>query len=216
MLKDLFLRVATAIPLLIFFILLIFYFPFWAFPALMALALIYILLFEWPKLFYYKHWLFWILMPFYPILPILLIMALHIEKVPIMTIFLFSSVCINDMAAYFAGNLFGKHKIWPKISPGKSWEGFLGGYIATLCVVSIIMIPNGASWLFSAIFAFLISSFALVGDMFESLLKRRVNLKDTGGILPGHGGLLDRLDAVMFVSFLLYPMRDYIYNLIKY
>ena len=111
-------------------------------------------------------------------------------------------VWVADIAAYFSGRSFGKHKLAPNISPGKTWEGVIGALVS----VSIIVV---AGWYFSpystgrfALFpALLIASWcwvalAVVGDLFESLIKRQAGLKDSGTLLPGHGGLLDRIDAL--------------------
>jgi phosphatidate cytidylyltransferase len=111
----------------------------------------------------------------------------------------FLLVWINDIFAYLTGILIGKHKLFERISPKKTWEGSIGGLVFTL----------GAAWVYSIIFTDLASIhwiviaiisvvFGIFGDLFESLLKRKYNLKDTGTILPGHGGLLDRVDAMLF------------------
>jgi phosphatidate cytidylyltransferase len=111
-----------------------------------------------------------------------------------MLLALFVVVWAGDIAAYTAGKLWGKHKIAPSISPGKSWEGL---------VASVIVSAGIAAFLGSAApvpHAILGASFAvlgLAGDMFESSLKRRVGVKDSGTLIPGHGGLFDRVDALL-------------------
>lgn len=110
-------------------------------------------------------------------------------------------IWINDTCAYLCGSFFGKHKLYEKISPGKTWEGSIGGAILTL----------GLSYLISLIFselafahwlaiAFIVVVFGTIGDLFESLLKRQAGIKDSGSIMPGHGGILDRFDSLLFVS----------------
>lgn len=110
-------------------------------------------------------------------------------------------VWIADSAAYFAGRKFGKHKLAPSISPGKTWEGVAGGmagvslYVVLLAafvpqVESMFMLP----WLLLA--AWWWTGLAVIGDLFESALKRQAGIKDSGALLPGHGGLLDRIDAL--------------------
>ena len=112
----------------------------------------------------------------------------------------------TDTGGYYAGMRFGKHKIWPSVSPKKSWEGSIGG-LALCCVFCILagalsqmkgwglpVLPLWA-WLGIGIFLNLASQF---GDFFESALKRVVDVKDSGALLPGHGGLLDRIDSVLF------------------
>lgn len=112
-----------------------------------------------------------------------------------------SVVWVADIAAYFAGKRFGKNKLAPAISPGKTWEGVLGALI----VVSIYVLAVGwGSGLFKSYPVFpgiIIASWwwvglAVIGDLFESAVKRQAGVKDSGALLPGHGGLLDRIDAL--------------------
>jgi len=110
-------------------------------------------------------------------------------------------VAADDIAAYFVGTRFGAHKLAPSISPAKSWEGFAGGLLAALAagtaagaIVGELSLAQG-----SAIGA-LCGLLAPVGDLVESLFKREVGIKDSGRLLPGHGGFLDRLDAIIFCA----------------
>ena len=109
-------------------------------------------------------------------------------------------VWAGDTGAYFAGRAFGKHKLAPRISPNKTVEGLLGGMACALLAASLLGWFAGATMaqqpllLGVALAAFLAS---VVGDLFESLLKRHIGVKDSGDILPGHGGILDRIDAVL-------------------
>ena len=116
-------------------------------------------------------------------------------------------VWIADTAAFFAGRRFGRHKLAPRISPGKSWEGAVGGVIAVV-IYAALLIPFAAragirasqsSSMIAAWLAFVVALTALsiVGDLHESLLKRRAGVKDSGTLLPGHGGVLDRTDALL-------------------
>lgn len=104
-----------------------------------------------------------------------------------------------DTGAYLAGTTFGKHYIWRKISPLKSWEGAIGGAILTLGISALIWnylaYPNIATGLGLGSVVIVTST---IGDFFESFLKRKVGVKDSGSILPGHGGLLDRFDSSLF------------------
>lgn len=107
----------------------------------------------------------------------------------------------NDTFAYLVGKNFGKHKLFPRVSPKKTIEGFIGGIIFTV-IFSVLLskyyigTKNLYIW---AIIAIIISIFSTLGDLIESKLKRVAGIKDTGNIMPGHGGILDRLDSIIFV-----------------
>ncbi|HEV8645791.1 MAG TPA: phosphatidate cytidylyltransferase [Burkholderiales bacterium] len=110
-------------------------------------------------------------------------------------------VWIADTAAYFAGHRFGRNKLAPQISPGKTWEGVIGAYIAVLgyaLAASLILQPsaNGYDHLAVLLFACVLTAFGIVGDLFESWIKRQAGAKDSGQLLPGHGGVLDRIDSL--------------------
>lgn len=104
-------------------------------------------------------------------------------------------VGIADSAAYFSGKAFGRHKLAPEISPGKTWEGVLGAAIAVVVFgLGLCLTFNISLWLLVGLLVLMILS--IIGDLFESLLKRQAGLKDSGDILPGHGGILDRVDGL--------------------
>lgn len=132
----------------------------------------------------------------YITLPLSLLMILTNSEFPVIALFVF--IWVNDTAAYFFGSLLGKHKLHERISPKKSIEGFVAGILFTV--------------LFSFIFAYffpqftlpfwiglslIVSLFGTLGDLFESLIKRTCNIKDAGNIIPGHGGILDRIDSLL-------------------
>lgn len=108
---------------------------------------------------------------------------------------------INDTFAYVTGSLIGRHKLAPRLSPGKTWEGFMGGYLFSLLGGWIIYKITGTHspgfWL---LLATLTAGLSLFGDLFESGLKRKRSVKNSGEILPGHGGILDRFDSLLFVA----------------
>lgn len=108
----------------------------------------------------------------------------------------------NDSGAYLSGSLFGRHKLFPRISPGKSWEGSIGGGICVVLVSLLIWYiePENASGLNAAQWiglGLVVVFFGTWGDLVESLLKRTLGIKDSGNVLPGHGGMLDRFDSAL-------------------
>lgn len=118
----------------------------------------------------------------------------------------------SDTGAYLAGRSLGKHKLFERISPKKTWEGFIGG-IALSVVVSLILAhyyPSLASWVWVSM-GVIIACFGTLGDLVESMLKRSLNVKDSGTILPGHGGLLDRFDGLLVAAPLVYLLLKLIY-----
>lgn len=106
----------------------------------------------------------------------------------------------NDMMAYFTGRWLGSRPLYKSISPNKTLEGFIGGLILTILFSLILSLYiqqlNPIQWI---LFGFIISCLATIGDLFESMIKRRYGVKDSGNLLPGHGGFLDRFDAFIFV-----------------
>jgi phosphatidate cytidylyltransferase len=118
-------------------------------------------------------------------------------------------VWLADIGAYFAGKAFGKHKLAPSISPGKTWEGAVGGWIAVIVVALVaaatrafeptlfLALLDHLGSLRTLIALTLLVAFSIVGDLFESMLKRQAGVKDSSGLLPGHGGVLDRIDALL-------------------
>ena len=120
---------------------------------------------------------------------------------PLMPLSVIALVWINDTMAYVSGKLLGKHPLTPRLSPNKTWEGLVGGFMFTLLggwathqLSDSFSVPV---WL---ILAAIVSLFSLAGDLFESHLKRRIARKNSGGLLPGHGGILDRFDSLLFVA----------------
>lgn len=105
-----------------------------------------------------------------------------------------TAVSLADSAAYFAGKRFGRHKLAPAISPGKTWEGVAGAILGvTLYGLVLCYVKQYNAWLVVALW--LVVVWSVMGDLFESLLKRQAGIKDSGSILPGHGGVLDRIDG---------------------
>jgi phosphatidate cytidylyltransferase len=116
-------------------------------------------------------------------------------------IFLFAIVWTTDISAYFAGRALGGPKLMPQVSPNKTWAGAFGGLIASVVVTLALAKMAGLTALFAlAMLAVVLSVFAQGGDLFESFLKRRFHAKDSGHLIPGHGGLMDRLDGFVSAS----------------
>ena len=140
----------------------------------------------------------------YIVLPLLLINQMSVESGASDSIFpllgIFIMIWCSDTFAYLVGRKIGKHKMFERISPNKSWEGFFGGMtFAMLAGIIIAYFLEGQPFVQYAIFGIIAAAFGTLGDLVESMLKRSLNLKDSGTILPGHGGLLDRLDSVLVV-----------------
>ena len=120
-------------------------------------------------------------------------------------LFLLTLVCFADIGAYFCGRRFGRHKLAPTISPGKTWEGVAGGLGANLLWILIVcwlaqnLVLDGlhlsTAWI--VLIGLATSAISVIGDLFESVLKREAGVKDSGSLLPGHGGVLDRADGII-------------------
>jgi phosphatidate cytidylyltransferase len=109
------------------------------------------------------------------------------------------AVWAGDAAAYFVGRLIGRHKLAPTVSPGKSWEGLIAGTVATVAVTFIAVYEQSFLTIAeSLVLGVVIAIVAPLGDLFESALKRDADVKDSGRLLAGHGGVLDRIDALLF------------------
>lgn len=132
---------------------------------------------------------------------------------PVYLLSVMAVVWAADIFAYFSGKAFGKHKLAPSISPGKSWEGAVGGLLAVLLLASatVLLAPSvpllqdtfavrlaeRMGWGIMLAVLVLVVAASIVGDLFESMLKRRAGMKDSSNLLPGHGGVLDRIDALV-------------------
>ena len=111
------------------------------------------------------------------------------------------AVFADDTAAYFVGRTIGRHKMAPRISPGKSWEGFIGGTIAAMAVAFFAMYDQGYLTDLEAVALGATVAFSsTLGDLFESAIKRDLGVKDSGRVLAGHGGVLDRVDSILWAG----------------
>jgi phosphatidate cytidylyltransferase len=193
-------RAITGIIFISIILYTLFYLPPAYFTALLLAILAEILIVEWPRLAKNTPHL-WYLTPLYPILPFIILLIInHHPLRQQLLILLFATTWANDTGAYLAGKLFGKHKLLPSVSPKKTWEGFFGGLIA--CAITLMFCAHTSSFSYPqlAAVAAVLGTLATFGDLFESWLKRKAGIKDTGSLLPGHGGFLDRFDSVMFTS----------------
>ena len=142
---------------------------------------------------------FYISIPFILLFDIAL-MEGNFDPLPVLGFFIL--IWVYDTGAYLSGKFFGKHKLFERISPKKTWEGLIGGGIIALLVAVFInayFFPElkQMEW---AIVAFIVIAFGTLGDLIESLVKRNAGVKDSGSIMPGHGGMLDRFDSALFAA----------------
>ena len=160
----------------------------------------------------------WLYLIGYIILPFIIITKITIGKDdynPKIIIGIFILIWTNDTFAYLVGKSIGKNKLFERISPKKTIEGFVGGFIFSIIAGIIIAkyllnTSNLTIWIGTAI---LVSIFATLGDLIQSRFKRIAGVKDSGKIMPGHGGILDRLDSMIFVApfvFLFYQILNYV------
>ena len=142
----------------------------------------------------------------YVALPLSILSSLYHFVGQYMVLAMFAFIWISDTGAYMVGCLIGKHRLFERISPKKSWEGFFGGLGLSIIIAALAarFIPDGyvllsgyAQWI---VFAVLVAIFSTWGDLCESLIKRTVGVKDSGKLIPGHGGILDRIDSLLLVS----------------
>jgi phosphatidate cytidylyltransferase len=203
---------------LILFTLFLYTFYFWQ-PALsfvLAITWWYIACYEWPRIAKNVR-ASWFLFLFYPTIPFLMLVLLNNTSeyriLLLLSVILASS---HDSGAYITGSLIGKHKLIPRISQKKTWEGFIGGIVFTWIALLFWFYARNISApiTFIALFAMLISTIAFAGDLFESWLKRMAHIKDTGTILPGHGGLLDRFDSILACSAFFYVFRKMLITIV--
>jgi phosphatidate cytidylyltransferase len=131
----------------------------------------------------------------------LAVVALHEsgEQGPLLVMYLLSLIWVADSGAYFSGRAWGKRKLAPSVSPGKSWEGVGGGALLSLAyavgAAQVLGLP-GNQWPLFVVLSLVTVLFSVLGDLTESMFKRHAGIKDSGTLLPGHGGVLDRIDSV--------------------
>src|SRR5690625_3298490 len=155
--------------------------------------------------FTFDHGAFLLFATLYVGIAFYLLIELRFEGLNYLLFVLFI-IWATDSGAYFTGKLFGKRKLWPEISPNKTIGGAIGGVICALLVGMVFQIsyPFEHTFLVIIIFSIVISIVGQIGDLVASAIKRHYEIKDFGRIFPGHGGILDRLDSLLFVLLVLY------------
>lgn len=133
------------------------------------------------------------------LLPLLILGEIRDQQGPLMVLFIGALLILSDTAQYFVGRAIGRHKLAPSISPSKTVEGAVGGLVVVLAASPLLARAFGLSLPLTWILPAGVTAVAgMLGDLFESWLKRRVGLKDSGTLIPGHGGVLDRIDSWLF------------------
>ena len=138
--------------------------------------------------------------------------SLHYNNGGLIIISIFITLWATDSAAYFLGSAFGKHKLFPRVSPNKSWEGAIAGFIfaiVTMVVLNTILL-SFISFTDALVIGIIIGLFGQIGDLIESLLKRDAGVKDSSNLIPGHGGVLDRFDSLFFSAPIIFLYIVYI------
>ena len=171
------------------------------FSLLLALVALLIASFEWTNFYNIDSWSFWLILPIYPLLPFALLIAMnHVAAYRPLLFFLFAIAFAHDTGSYIVGKMIGKHKIWPAISPNKTWEGFIGGFITTVVVAYFIRFLTPFTAIEALFAGAIIAGGGFIGDIIVSAIKRDIGLKDTGNLIPGHGGILDRIDSLAIAA----------------
>lgn len=193
------------------------FFIYWLLPAVVLSAVIagvgyIILVSEWPALARPNPWLLWPVSILYVVVPLICAIALNQSIYRPLLLWSVFVVALFDSASFFIGKQYGTRQIAPRISPGKTWQGFVAGLCAVI-ILCVIASSRSHQMLLGALWGVVIATVALLGDLFESLLKRGASLKDSGSLLPGHGGLLDRCDGLLPVIVLVFCAKQLLYAL---
>lgn len=141
----------------------------------------------------------------YIVWPLTTLLAVYIIN-PGIAVLMFIMIWLNDTGAFCVGSLLGRHKLFERVSPKKSWEGFLGGLLFAIATGVIISFLHISEYLIQfttltlGLLGLIVAVMATWGDLVESQIKRTIGIKDSGKLLPGHGGILDRIDSLLFVA----------------
>ena len=143
--------------------------------------------------------------------PMVIVTAIVFTQNKILLLVPFIMIWISDIGAYFIGKKFGKNKLAKNISPSKTIEGALGGFLCNIISALILVYFFAVSFYIMLFFAIIITALSIFGDIYQSFLKRQANLKDSGSIIPGHGGLFDRLDSFCPTLPIFFLVCNYLY-----
>jgi phosphatidate cytidylyltransferase len=163
--------------------------------------IVWILLYPKYSCYWYSSWSVRLANGFFIFVPMLAALAAMQNKSSELVLLLLALIWSADSGAFFIGKAIGKHKLCVRVSPGKTVEGAIGGIVITIGVMAIyvgFLLESTSSdqYVVFAILALLVAIASIVGDLFESLYKRISNIKDSGNLLPGHGGIFDRIDSL--------------------
>ena len=148
---------------------------------------------------------------YFLISPMVIVITTVFTQNKILLLVPFIMIWVSDIGAYFIGKKFGKNKLVKNISPGKTIEGALGGYVCNIIFASILFYFFAVNFYIILFFATIITALSIFGDIYQSFLKRQANLKDSGSIIPGHGGLFDRLDSFCPTLPIFFLVCNYLY-----
>jgi len=148
---------------------------------------------------------------YFLISPMVIVTTIVFTQNKILLLVPFIMIWVSDIGAYFIGKKFGKRKLAKNISPGKTIEGALGGFVCNIICASVLVYFFAISFYIMLFFASIITALSIFGDIYQSFLKRQANLKDSGSIIPGHGGLFDRLDSFCPTIPIFFLMCNYLY-----
>ncbi|VAX23959.1 Phosphatidate cytidylyltransferase [hydrothermal vent metagenome] len=128
--------------------------------------------------------------------------SLHYNDGGLLIISIFITLWVTDSAAYFLGSAFGKHKLFPRVSPSKSWEGAIAGFVFAIITMIVLQtfLLTFLNLTDALVLGIIVGLFGQIGDLIESLIKRDTGVKDSSNIIPGHGGIFDRFDSLIFSS----------------
>ena len=161
--------------------------------VIFASMTLYVLVREWPR---FKAPMLTIV---YPLMPLIALILLNESSYRYVLFVVWAMSAAYDIGAYLCGVLFGRTLLWPSVSPKKTWEGFFGGLCCALAIGLFLARCSNIALIVRIVVVLFFAGGAVVGDLFESWLKRRAHIKDAGDILPGHGGVMDRIDSLLLI-----------------